>query len=337
MSSSRSTPMMIAMSCVGMPTMARTRHDEWQRARRHAGRADAAEHRQVDNHQLLREREIHARQLRQKQHRHPFVQRRAVLVGRCADRQHERADFARHAEIRLGHAQRGWQRGVRRARRERGEHDRAHAPEELDGRDARRQLERDADRPRTCGIASPPSTVTTYQPRLTRKPNPKRAVIVNSRHATPIGATFMTMSMIFATTLKTPSSTRDDGRRALARDERQRRAEHDREEHDADHVGRRSRHRLERVRRHERAHKRHHAAIRLPRWRWRPPVSTASAYSAISRSRVAGSSRSAGTHGVGQEDAQTDRNQRNDQAEAAPCARPRVPDAARRRCPPRRR
>ena len=41
--------------------------------------------------------------------------------------------------------------------------------------------------------------------------------MVNSRHATPIGATFMTMSMTFAMTLKTPSSSAITGA-ALSRD-----------------------------------------------------------------------------------------------------------------------
>src|SRR6266545_2486818 len=52
--------------------------------------------------------------------------------------------------------------------------------------------------------ARPASTVATYQPRLTRNPKPNRAVMVKIRHATPMGANFMTMSITLATASKMP-------------------------------------------------------------------------------------------------------------------------------------
>ncbi len=175
----------------------------------------------------------------------------------------------------------------------------------------------------------------TYQPRLMRNPNPNRAVIVNSRHATPIGATFMTMSMTFAMTLNTPSSSGYHRRGALARHQRQRRAEHDREEHDADHVGRRSRHRFERIRRHERAHERHERRfVRRRRRRHLLRRVGVLRHQQIARRRI---EPHAGTDGVGEQDAEPDRHDRNRPGRSRPCARPLARDAARRRCRRRRR
>src|SRR6185369_13247955 len=48
--------------------------------------------------------------------------------------------------------------------------------------------------------AKPPSTVNTNQPSATSRSNPKRDVVVNSRHATATGAVHMTRSIIFAET-----------------------------------------------------------------------------------------------------------------------------------------
>src|SRR2546425_2154516 len=75
--------------------------------------------------------------------------------------------------------------------------------------------------PNMCS-ASPPRTVNTNQASATSRSKPKRAVVVNSRHATAKGAIHMTMSMIFAETWKSESniatsgSVTDAGSRVMA-------------------------------------------------------------------------------------------------------------------------
>src|SRR5262245_55683474 len=54
---------------------------------------------------------------------------------------------------------------------------------------------------------SPSRTVTTYQRSERNRSNPKRAVLVNRRHATAYGAMRMIMSMIFVEISNTASRT----------------------------------------------------------------------------------------------------------------------------------
>ena len=123
------------------------------------------------------------------------------------------------------------------------------------------------------------------------------------------------MSITFATTLNTPSSSAITGAALSRRHERQRRAEHDREEHEPDHVGRRSRHRLERIARHERARRTTctgdssavGGAGRLARG-----IGAVLDQQQIARGRVEARP---GTDGIGEEQSQRDGDERNDQAE----------------------
>ena len=67
-------------------------HHHRDRARRHAGGADAAEHADEHHRDLLREAELDAVELGEEQHGHALEQRGAVLVRGRAEGEHEAAD-----------------------------------------------------------------------------------------------------------------------------------------------------------------------------------------------------------------------------------------------------
>src|SRR4029079_17678187 len=87
--------------------------DEGNGSARYASSAYAPKDCKVRHHQLLSKRQIHPRELREKQYRYAFVKCGAILIRSCADGQYETADLARHAEIFFRNAQRRRQRGRR--------------------------------------------------------------------------------------------------------------------------------------------------------------------------------------------------------------------------------
>src|SRR5256885_1534329 len=84
-------------------------------------RADRRDDAQDQDDDLGPEIERHAEHLREEEHGHAFVQRRAVHAHRGAERQDKARDLGRDLQLLLGHGDVGGERCVARAGRERGD------------------------------------------------------------------------------------------------------------------------------------------------------------------------------------------------------------------------
>src|SRR3546814_6914776 len=73
-------------------------------------RSDAAEDADEHHRNLLRQRQVDAKELREEDHRHAFEHRGAVLVRGRPDGQHEARDAVGQAQLVVRDAQRGRQR-----------------------------------------------------------------------------------------------------------------------------------------------------------------------------------------------------------------------------------
>ena len=104
-------------------------HDHRNGPTGHPGRAHAGQHGQQHDSDLLAKRQIHAEHLCEEQDDDTFEQRRAVLIARRPDREHESRDGRRQTEPLFGHPQRYRQRRIRTGRAERREHGRFNVPE----------------------------------------------------------------------------------------------------------------------------------------------------------------------------------------------------------------
>ena len=98
MSMSSSTPRISVDALERQPVARQGRREDDERSPRHAGDALARQHEREEHRDLLADRQLDARRLRDEDRGERQVERRAVEVEAVAERKDERDDLARHAQ-----------------------------------------------------------------------------------------------------------------------------------------------------------------------------------------------------------------------------------------------